>query len=205
MISKSGKLIGHHEAADYIPFETMLRVVHELFRDRQYVMSVFISVASFTGLRVGDIKNLTWEQLLSTEPFTIVEEKTDKKRQVKINSNLQQQIIKPSYEALKIASPKARFLMSQKKCVFSTQRLNIKLKEIKTKYKMKDVPHISCHSCRKTFGRKFYQTQCELGKGNEALCMLMEMFNHSSQAITLRYLGIRQEELLSSYDVLEFN
>lgn len=205
MISESGKLIGYHEAADYIPWNTMLRVVHELFKDKQYVMSIFISIGSFTGLRVGDLKTLTWEQLLSTEPFTIIEEKTGKKRQIKINSDLQKQIIQPSYDSLKISSPKAKFLKSQKKCVFTTQRLNIKLKEIKVKYKMKDVPHISCHSLRKTFGKKYYETQCELGKGNEALCMLMEMFNHSSQAITLRYLGIRQEELLSSYDVLSFN
>ena len=33
---------------------------------------------------------------------------------------------------------------------------------------------------------------------------LMELFNHSSIAITKRYLGLRQEEILETYDVLSF-
>ena len=37
-----------------------------------------------------------------------------------------------------------------------------------------------------------------------ALVKLMELFNHSSVAITKRYLGLRQEELLNTYDCLSF-
>ena len=37
-----------------------------------------------------------------------------------------------------------------------------------------------------------------------ALVKLMELFNHSSLAITKRYLGLRQEEILETYDVLSF-
>ena len=37
-----------------------------------------------------------------------------------------------------------------------------------------------------------------------ALVKLMELFNHSSVAITKRYLGLRQEELLNTYDSLTF-
>ena len=36
------------------------------------------------------------------------------------------------------------------------------------------------------------------------LVKLMELFNHSSLAITKRYLGLRQEEILETYDVLSF-
>ena len=32
----------------------------------------------------------------------------------------------------------------------------------------------------------------------------MELFNHSSIAITKRYLGLRQEEILETYDCLTF-
>ena len=35
-----------------------------------------------------------------------------------------------------------------------------------------------------------------------ALVKLMELFNHSSVAITKRYLGLRQEEILQTYDWL---
>ena len=35
-----------------------------------------------------------------------------------------------------------------------------------------------------------------------ALVKLMELFNHSSVSITKRYLGLRQEEILETYDCL---
>ena len=39
------------------------------------------------------------------------------------------------------------------------------------------------------------------GENSElALIKLMELFNHSSVAITKRYLGLRQEEILQTYD-----
>lgn len=37
-----------------------------------------------------------------------------------------------------------------------------------------------------------------------ALVKLMEIFNHSSVAITKRYLGLRKEEILEAYDCLSF-
>ena len=59
-----------------------------------------------------------------------------------------------------------------------------------------------CHSLRKTFGRQVYTIN---GENSElALVKLMELFNHSSVAITKRYLGLRQEEILETYDCLTF-
>ncbi len=37
-----------------------------------------------------------------------------------------------------------------------------------------------------------------------ALVMLSELFNHSNIAITKRYLGIRKDEILRCYDLLDF-
>ena len=37
-----------------------------------------------------------------------------------------------------------------------------------------------------------------------ALVKIMELFNHSSMAITKRHLGLRQEEILETYDYLTF-
>ena len=37
-----------------------------------------------------------------------------------------------------------------------------------------------------------------------ALVKLMELFNHSSISITKRYLGLRQEEILQTYECLGF-
>ena len=57
-------------------------------------------------------------------------------------------------------------------------------------------------SLRKTFGRQVYNMNSE--NSELALVKLMEQFNHSSVAITKRYLGLRQEEILETYDCLTF-
>jgi hypothetical protein len=37
-----------------------------------------------------------------------------------------------------------------------------------------------------------------------ALVMLSELFNHSNIAITKRYLGLRKEEIMQCYELLDF-
>ena len=92
-------------------------------------------------------------------------------------------------------------MVSQKGTVYSVQRINVILKEIKKKYRVK-VKNFSCHSLRKTCGRQVYTMS---GENTElALVKLMELFNHSSVALTKRYLGLRQEEILETYDCLSF-
>ena len=81
------------------------------------------------------------------------------------------------------------------------QRINVILKEIKVKYGL-SIKNFSCHSLRKTFGRQVYNMNGD--SAELALIKLMELFNHSSVAITKRYLGLRTEELLQTYDCLTF-
>ena len=75
------------------------------------------------------------------------------------------------------------------------------MKDIRKKYRLK-IKNFSCHSLRKTFGRQVYNMNSE--NSELALIKLMELFNHSNVAITKRYLGLRQEEILETYDVLSF-
>ena len=94
-----------------------------------------------------------------------------------------------------------KFLLQQNIGTLNEQRINIILKEIKKKYRLK-IKNFSCHSLRKTFGRQVYNMNSE--NSELALVKLMELFNHSSVAITKRYLGLRQEEILQTYDSLSF-
>jgi len=57
-------------------------------------------------------------------------------------------------------------------------------------------------SLHETFDRQVYNMNSE--NSELALVKLMELFNHSSVAITKRYLGLRQEEILETYDCLTF-
>ena len=186
--------------ADYLVWSEAMNLIRKLAKDENYKMSLLIVLGCFTGLRISDILALRWEQILSTEEFIIIEKKTGKKRVLRLNSQLQQHI-QECYEHIQPIGLKAPILVSQKGTVFTIQRINVILKEIKRKYRLK-VKNFSCHSLRKTFGRQVYNMNSE--NSELALVKLMELFNHSSLAITKRYLGLRQEEILQTYDVLSF-
>ena len=79
-------------------------------------------------------------------------------------------------------------LISQKGTIFTVQRINIILKEVKKKYRLK-IKNFSCHSLRKTFGRQVYNMNSD--NAELALVKLMELFNHSSVAITKDDFGIK--------------
>lgn len=191
----------HHTASDYLRWDTMLNLVRKLYRDGNYIMSLYIGCGAFFGLRVSDTKRLTWRMLLNDSTFTIVEQKTQKKRTIKINADFQKHIRK-CYNALGGKNIDDMCFVSQKHTIFSTQRLNVLLKEIKDRYKLKDIEHFSNHSLRKCFGRKVVEMA---GENSEmALIKLSELFQHSSVNVTRRYLGLRQEELLNTYDCLDF-
>ena len=186
--------------ADYLVWSDAMNLIRKLAKDENYRMSLLIALGCFTGLRISDILALRWEQILSTEEFTIIEKKTGKKRVLRLNSQLQQHI-QECYEHIQPIGQKAPILVSQKGTVFTIQRINVILKEIKRKYRLK-VKNFSCHSLRKTFGRQVYNMNSE--NSELALVKLIELFNHSSLAITKRYLGLRQEEILQTYDCLTF-
>ena len=186
--------------SDYIEWDTMLNIVRRLYKDGDYRMSLLIGCGSFFGLRISDLLRLTWEMLLSDDNFIIVEQKTGKKRIIKINSDFQKHV-RDCYNSLGIENASEKCFISRKGTVFSVQRINARLKEIKAKYGIK-IEHISTHSLRKTFGRKVVDLA---GENSEmALIKLSELFNHSGPQVTRRYLGLRQEELMEVYSSLTF-
>ena len=175
--------------SDYIEWNAANNLVHRLFRNGEYRMSLLIGCGIFFGLRISDTLRLTWSMLLDENSFEIIEKKTKKRREVRINGNFQKHI-KDCYNALEIKDPTEHCFISRKKRVYSIQRINVLLKDI------------SSHSLRKTFGRHIYERADS--NGEVALAMLSELFNHSNIVITKRYLGLRKEEILGCYDLLDF-
>ena len=186
--------------ADYLQWSEAMNLIRKLARDNNYKMSLLIALGCFTGLRISDILALRWNQILDAEEFTIIEIKTGKQRTIRINMQLQQHI-RDCYEHINPVGINAPVLISQKGTVYTVQRINVMLKEIKKKYRL-HISNFSCHSLRKTFGRQVYNMNSD--NSELALVKLMELFNHSSVSITKRYLGLRQEELLNTYDCLSF-
>lgn len=191
---------GTRTTADYIEWNTMLTLIRRLYKDGDYTMSLFIGCGCFFGLRVSDLRRLTWRMLLESDRFTLTEQKTSKLRTVKVNSDFRQHVEKCML-ALRVSDVDAPCFLSRKNRVMSTQRINVRLKEIKERYHIK-VDNFSCHSLRKAFGRRVFEQSGE--NAQLALVKLSELFNHSSVAITKIYLGLRQKELLETYDLLDF-
>lgn len=189
-----------YQTSDYMEWDTMLSLIRKLYRDGDYRMSLLIGCGCFFGLRISDILTLTWSMLLDDDRFTLNEKKTNKRRVIKINADFQRHI-RQCHNALHITNDNEKCFLSQKKVVYSTQRINILFKEIKKKYNLK-IEHFSTHSMRKTFGRKVYESSGE--QANIALMRLSELFNHSNVSVTKIYLGIREKELLETYDLLDF-
>lgn len=192
----------YHEyrTSNAMDWDVMLSLVRKLYRDGNYRMSLLIGCGSFFGLRISDTLSLTWSMLLNDDKFVIYEKKTNKRRVVKINRGFQRHI-KDCFDALHITNEDEKCFLSRKKMVYSTQRINILLKEIKQRYNLK-IEHFSTHTMRKTFGRKVFESA-----GTDAplaLMRLQTLFNQSSPSITKKYLGITDSELESSYDLLDF-
>jgi integrase len=186
--------------ADYLEWSEAINLIHKLEKAEEWKMSLFVAVSIFFGLRVSDTLSLTWEQILGKDEIEIVEKKTKKVRKIKINSQLSSHI-QNCYEHIKPEKLFDPILLSQKGSVFSLQRLNVVMKEWKVKYKL-NVKNFSCHSLRKSFGRQIYNQSGE--NAELALVKLSEILNHSSVAITRRYLGLRQEEISDAYNLLSF-
>jgi integrase len=141
-----------------------------------------------TGLRISDILNLKVNDVKDKTHVTIREKKTNKEKRFKINTTLQTAIndyIKTMDED--------EYLFASKKTGEGLGRVQAYkiLNEAASKIGLME--GIGTHTLRKTFGYFFY-------KQTKDVAMLQQLFNHSSPSITLRYIGINQDQMDSAMD-----
>ena len=79
--------------SDYVEWDTMLALIHKLYKNQEYRMSLLIGCGSFFGLRISDLLTLTWSMLLDSDSFIIIEKKTKKRREIKVNYGFQKHIL----------------------------------------------------------------------------------------------------------------
>ena len=186
--------------SDFLQWADMTNLVRNLFDDGKPTLSLLVACGCFFGLRISDLLSVRWSQLLNQDSFDITEKKTGKRRTIRINAQLQKHI-KACHKVIAPASLNTACFISQKNTVYSIQRLNTILKELKYSYRL-NIDNISTHTLRKTFGRRVYE---QAGTNSEhALVMLSEIFNHSTTTITRKYLGIKEQDIFQIYDSLAF-
>lgn len=149
------------------------------------------------ALRIGDLLSLTMadvKALDSAEPVLhLVEEKTGKKRQIRVNKPA----LKVMQRRLK-AHPKHRYLfqsesvkLHRKKAQPINRRSVARVFE-KVGQKIAPKVQLGTHSMRKTRGYAMH----EAGRTIEEICKVL---NQTSPAVTMRYIGIDQRDIDQSY------
>lgn len=146
--------------------------------------SLLFNLGINTGLRISDILKLRIEDVKGRTVVEIREDKTLKTRKVYL-------------DALMVAIAEYLEDKPDTGCLFESR---FKGKPITTvqAYRILSEAGYKCgydyvgtHTLRKTFGYHYY-------KKTKDVATLMEIFNHDSQSITKRYIGIRDDEIKDS-------
>ena len=139
-----------------------------------------------SGLRVSDILALDIKDVKDKTFIELREQKTNKYKQFPINEKIQKDIRdfirnKEIDEPLFLSQKDNRLSRIQAYKILrkAAQKVGIEVK-------------IGTHSLRKTFGYHHY-------KQFNNIALLQKIFNHSTPAVTLRYIGLYQEEIDDSY------
>lgn len=138
------------------------------------------------GLRVSDLLQLKVRDVM-TNTTVIKEQKTDKIREIFWPDSIYPQI----REYIKGRDPEEPLFPSRKRDE------NGRLQPIKRVQAWKilneaaravGLDDLGTHTMRKTYGYHYY-------KRHRDIVYLMQVYNHSSQAITLRYIGLARDEM----------
>lgn len=150
-----------------------------------------------TGLRIGDILTLKVCDIFNNDyhfrDYLILnEQKTGKVKKIKLNQTLRKCL--NHYVKEQGLSFNDYLFYSQKGGHLG--RIQV-YKVMKQSAAALGIENFGTHSLRKTWGYWTYK----ISKYNIAL--IMDTFNHSSTAVTLRYIGINQEQKDELYSIVQ--
>lgn len=192
-------LQGQRTTTTSMDWDDFKSLISKLERDGEYKFCLLITIGVFTGLRISDLLQLRFSQFENTDILTIQEQKTRKTRRIKINPDLQEIVERVKGRMTVSDTNQYIFINRYGTKPIDKSYVNVKLKEILKQYDIVLEGNASSHLFRKTLGNRVLRLN---NYSNEAVILLMELFGHSSPAITRRYLGIREREIMDVYDSL---
>lgn len=166
-----------------------------------------------SGLRVSDIRTLNIEDVMNEDytikdHISIIETKTKKPKKFPINDSLKnelQEYISSLFHFKYSISLDSKILNNQERikeilthALFPSSKggylTRIQIYRILNEAsKIVGLEEIGTHTMRKTFGYFFYLQKHDIA-------MLQKLFNHSSPSVTLRYIGIEQDQIDQAYN-----
>lgn len=193
-------LKGQRTTTSSMDWDDFKSLIAKLERDKEYKFCLLISIGVFTGLRIGDLLQLKYSQFIGTEILEIQEKKTKKLRRIKINEDLRAMVERIKLNMTIENQQQYIFINKYGTKPIDKSYVNVKLKEIVKKYNVPMDSNISSHLFRKTLGNRILRLN---NYSSESVILLQEVFSHSSPALTKRYLGLREKQILDVYDSLK--
>ena len=135
-----------------------------------------------TGLRISDLLPLRVGDVRNQTHIVIKEKKTGKTKRFPINYSLKELV-----ESYTFDMQEHDFLFPSYKTDLPIQRGQA-YKILNQAASEAGLTEIGTHTMRKTFGYFYY-------KQTKDVAMLQKIFGHSAPSITLRYIGIEQEQI----------
>ncbi|MBA1334468.1 MAG: Phage integrase family protein [Firmicutes bacterium] len=177
--------------------KTKIKQMYQLLKGRDEKYALLFKFGLNTGLRISDIIPLRVKDIMSPnmqfrEYLILKEKKTGKEKKIKLNDALRKIIIDYikstglTYESYIFSSKKGGF-------IGRIQAYRV-LKECA---EIVGIENFGTHSLRKTWGYWTYK----ISRYNIGL--IMDTFNHSSQGITLRYIGVNQDQKDELYSIVQ--
>lgn len=170
------------EVVQPITDQRTLKGIAEYLKSRNERDYVLFCTGIYTGLRIADILELRVFDVQGQSHIQLREGKTRKSKLIKISPVLLD-IYKTYTEGKSSEEYLFKSRVGENKPI-TRERAYAVLKDAAQQFGLQ---RIGCHSLRKTFGYWMYASS----KNNIAL--LMDIFNHSQESITLRYIGLSQE------------
>jgi integrase len=196
---KNMGLKGQKTTTSSMDWNQFKSIISKLERDGEYMYCLLIAIGVFTGLRISDLLQLKFSDFENVEILTVVEKKTKKTRRIKINPDLKTIIERIKKRMVVTSTDQYIFLNRYGAKPIDRSWVNVNLKRIFKKYGIELEGNVSSHMFRKTLGNRVLKLN---NYSNESIVLLMELFGHSSMAITKKYLGLREREILDVYDSL---
>lgn len=165
--------------------------------DRDWLLAKF---QINTGLRISDVVRVKVEDLLTLnmnfkDYFALHEQKTDKEKKIKLNDSLKR-ALKAHIKQNDLGPDK--YIFKSRKGVNEPISVTQAYRILKDAANTVGIENFGTHSLRKTWGYWTYK----MSRYNIGL--IMNTFNHSSEKITLRYIGITQENKDELYSLVQF-
>ncbi|QGT99307.1 Phage integrase, site-specific tyrosine recombinase [Candidatus Syntrophocurvum alkaliphilum] len=134
-----------------------------------------------TGLRVSDLLRLRVDDVRGQDIVIIKEQKTGKTRRVRISKPIKQEVSKYT-RSMSDDDVLFKSRKGNNSSIGRTQAYRI----LSEAARQVGLDEIGTHTLRKTFGYWHYQK-------NKDMAVLQNILNHSSPAMTMRYIGINDD------------